>query len=87
MVEQVLGNITYTTDYDAISDAELIIEAATESIPLKKKIFGMIEERVSPEAIVASNTSSIPAAVIFADMKHPERTTVTHFFAPAWYNP
>ena len=47
MVEQVLGNITYTTDYDAISDAELIIEAATESIPLKKKIFGMIEERVS----------------------------------------
>lgn len=87
MVDKVLGGIVYTTDYDAISDADLIIEAATESIPLKKKIFAMIEERVSPEVIIASNTSSIPAEVIFADMKHPGRTTVTHFFAPAWYNP
>ena len=87
MVDKVLGDIVYTTDYDAIADADLIIEAATENVPLKKKIFGMIEERVSPEAIIASNTSSIPAEIIFADMKYPGRTTVTHFFAPAWYNP
>lgn len=87
MVDTVLSNIVYTTDYDAMADADLIIEAATENIPLKKKIFAMIEERVSPQAIITSNTSSIPAEVIFADMKHPERTTVTHFFAPAWYNP
>lgn len=87
IVDQVLGNITYTTDYDALADADLVIEAATENIPLKQKIFSLLEERVSPETIIASNTSSIPAEVIFAGMKHPGRTTVTHFFAPAWYNP
>lgn len=87
MVDKVLSNIVYSTSYDAIADADLVIEAATENIPLKKKIFGMIEEQVSPETIITSNTSSIPAEVCFADMKHPGRTTVTHFFAPAWYNP
>jgi enoyl-CoA hydratase / 3-hydroxyacyl-CoA dehydrogenase len=85
--EKVLANIIFSTDYDAIKTADLVIEAATESIPLKKKIFGMIEDRVSEGTIIASNTSSIPAEIIFADMKHPERTTVTHFFAPAWRNP
>ncbi len=87
MAERVLGNIAATTDYNAIAGADLVIEAATEDIGLKKKIFGMIEERVSPETVITSNTSSIPAEVIFADMKHPDRTTVTHFFAPAWRNP
>lgn len=85
--DKVLANIVYTTDYDAISDADLVIEAATESIPLKKKIFAMVEERVSDETIITSNTSSIPAEIIFADMRRPERTTITHFFAPAWRNP
>lgn len=87
MADKVLANIFYTTNYDDIADADLIIEAATESIPLKKKIFGMIEDRVAADAIITSNTSSIPAGIIFADMKHPERTTITHFFAPAWRNP
>ena len=85
--EKILANIIFSTDYDAIKTADLVIEAATESIPLKKKIFGMIEDLVAPTTIIASNTSSIPAEIIFADMKHPERTTVTHFFAPAWRNP
>jgi len=80
----VLENITYTTDYAAIKDCELVIEAATEDIPLKQKIFASVEEIVSPGAIVTSNTSSIPADRLFSRMKHPERTTVTHFFAPAW---
>ena len=87
MAERVLSGIVYTQDYNAISTADLVIEAATESIPLKKKIFALIEERVTPSTIIVSNTSSIPAEIIFADMKHPERTTVTHFFAPAWRNP
>lgn len=85
--DKVLANIVYSTNYDDIADAELVIEAATESIPLKKKIFSLIEERVAGDAIITSNTSSIPAEIIFAEMKHPERTTVTHFFAPAWRNP
>ena len=84
MAAAVIENITYTTDYAAIKECELVIEAATEDIPLKQKIFASIEEIVSPEAIITSNTSSIPADRLFSNMKHPERTTVTHFFAPAW---
>ncbi len=82
--KKVLENITYTTDYGAIKECDLVIEAATENIPLKQKIFAQIERVVSPDTIITSNTSSIPADRIFSAMKRPERATVTHFFAPAW---
>lgn len=80
----VLENIVYTMDYGQIKNCGLVIEAATESIPLKRKIFDTIEQTVSSDAIITSNTSSIPADRLFSGMKHPERTSVTHFFAPAW---
>ncbi|GAB4264414.1 MAG: 3-hydroxyacyl-CoA dehydrogenase/enoyl-CoA hydratase family protein [Thermoleophilia bacterium] len=84
---KVLEGIVTTSDYDALADADLVIEAATEDVPLKKKIFAMVEERVRPEAIVCSNTSSIPASWLFDEMRLPGRTAITHFFAPAWRNP
>jgi len=77
-------NIVYTTDYEQIKNCKLVIEAATEDIPLKQKIFGMVEEIVSDKTIITSNTSSIPADRIFAKMANPGRTSITHFFAPAW---
>jgi 3-hydroxyacyl-CoA dehydrogenase/enoyl-CoA hydratase/carnithine racemase len=82
--EAVLGNIVYTTDYNQLSKCGLVIEAATENLELKKKIFSQIEEVVSEETILTSNTSSIPADQIFNHLKCPQRTTITHFFAPAW---
>ncbi|MEW5725908.1 MAG: 3-hydroxyacyl-CoA dehydrogenase family protein, partial [Thermodesulfobacteriota bacterium] len=82
--EAVLGNINYTLNYQDLAGCTLVIEAATENLPLKKKIFSQVEEIVGPEAILTSNTSSIPAARIFSHLKNPGRTTVTHFFAPAW---
>jgi len=80
----ILGDITYTMDYGRIKGCDLVIEAATESIPLKKKIFQDVEALVGEETIITSNTSSIPADRIFANMRRPERSTITHFFAPAW---
>jgi enoyl-CoA hydratase/3-hydroxyacyl-CoA dehydrogenase len=80
----VLENIIYTMDYDQLKNCDLVIEAATESIALKQKIFESVEKTVSEETIITSNTSSIPADRIFSKMKKPERTTITHFFAPAW---
>jgi enoyl-CoA hydratase/3-hydroxyacyl-CoA dehydrogenase len=77
-------NIVYTTDYEQIKNCQLVIEAATESIPLKQKIFETVENIVSDDTIITSNTSSIPADRIFCQMKKPERTSITHFFAPAW---
>lgn len=82
--EAVLGNIVYTTDYERIKNCGLVIEAATENLEIKKKIFSSLETLMGPEAILTSNTSSIPADQIFSHLEHPERTTVTHFFAPAW---
>jgi len=77
-------NIVYTTDYRQIKNCQLVIEAATEAIPLKQKIFETVENIVSDNTIITSNTSSIPADRIFQNMKKPERTSITHFFAPAW---
>ena len=82
--DAVSKNIVYTTDYDQIKNCKLVIEAATEDIPLKQKIFDMVEKIVSQDTIITSNTSSIPADRLFLKMNHPHRTTVTHFFAPAW---
>jgi enoyl-CoA hydratase/3-hydroxyacyl-CoA dehydrogenase len=82
--KEVLENIIYTMDYDQIKNCDLVIEAATESIALKQKIFDSVEKTVSEDTIITSNTSSIPADRIFSKMKKPERTTITHFFAPAW---
>jgi enoyl-CoA hydratase/3-hydroxyacyl-CoA dehydrogenase len=80
----VLENIIYTQDYNQIRNCDLVIEAATERIPIKQQIFEKVESLVRPEAIITSNTSSIPADRIFNKMKRPQRTTITHFFAPAW---
>lgn len=82
--EAVLKNIVYTTDYSQLAGCGLVIEAATENLDLKRKIFTGLEEIVDDNAILTSNTSGIPADQIFSSLKHPERNTITHFFAPAW---
>ncbi|MCX7247212.1 MAG: 3-hydroxyacyl-CoA dehydrogenase/enoyl-CoA hydratase family protein [Burkholderiales bacterium] len=80
-------NVHGSTDYDAIKACDWVIEAATENIKLKRRIFAEIEARVASDAVITSNTSSLPAERIFSELQHKERATVTHFFAPAWRNP
>lgn len=82
----VLKGIAGTTDYDALADCDWVIEAATENLPLKQRIMSEVEARVAADAIITSNSSSLPPARIFGAMSHPERATITHFFAPAWRN-
>lgn len=83
----VVANIAGTTDYAQLADCDWVIEAATENMALKRRIFAQVESVVRPNALITSNTSSLPAARIFAELKHKSRATVTHFFAPAWRNP
>lgn len=83
----VTANIVGTTDYAALADCDWVIEAATENLALKRRIFAEVERVVSMGTLITSNTSSLPAARIFSELKHPSRATVTHFFAPAWRNP
>jgi enoyl-CoA hydratase/3-hydroxyacyl-CoA dehydrogenase len=82
-----LDGVSGSTDYAALEGCDWVIEAATEDLALKRRIFADVEARVAPDAAITSNTSSLPAARLFADLKHPGRATVTHFFAPAWRNP
>ncbi|MHB8874607.1 MAG: 3-hydroxyacyl-CoA dehydrogenase/enoyl-CoA hydratase family protein [Myxococcaceae bacterium] len=76
-----------TLDYSAIAGCDWVLEAATENLELKRKIFAQIEAVVRPDALITSNTSSLPASRLFSGLAHPGRATVTHFFAPAHRNP
>lgn len=83
----VTANIVGSMDYAALADCDWVIEAATENLDLKRRIFAQVEGVVSPHALITSNTSSLPAGLIFSELSQPLRATVTHFFAPAWRNP
>ena len=80
-------NVVTSTDYAALADCDWVLEAATENLALKKEIFSRVESLIRPEALITSNTSSLPADRLFSHLAHPERATVTHFFAPAFKNP
>jgi enoyl-CoA hydratase/3-hydroxyacyl-CoA dehydrogenase len=84
--KRVTNNLYTTLDYEKIRDSDWVIEAATENLELKRRIFSRVESVVSSEALITSNTSSLPAKHIFSELHHKGRATVTHFFAPAWRN-
>ena len=80
-------NLSVSVDYDDLDGCDWVIEAATENLELKKQIFARVEAITGEHCMITSNTSSIPANLLFSHLRHPERTTVTHFFAPAFRNP
>ncbi len=81
------AGLTPTTDYAALAGCDWVIEAATEDLAVKRRIFSAVEAVVGPSTYLSSNTSSLPASRLFGHLAHPERATVTHFFAPAFQNP
>lgn len=80
--KQLLGLIHSVENYEGLSSCDLVIEAALESLTLKREIFSKLEEAVSEETILASNTSSLPIREISQGMKNPERVLGLHFFSP-----
>jgi 3-hydroxybutyryl-CoA dehydrogenase len=80
--ESALKNITTVTAFEKLR-VDLAIEAVVESLELKKKIFLQLEEINPPEAILVSNTSSIPITQIGSVLKYPGRFAGLHFFNPA----
>ncbi|MDS1268855.1 3-hydroxyacyl-CoA dehydrogenase NAD-binding domain-containing protein [Lipingzhangella sp. LS1_29] len=67
---------------DAFADADFVIEAVFEKMSIKKQVFAEVEAVVSPEAVLATNTSSLSVTEMAADLKHPERVVGFHFFNP-----
>ncbi len=81
--EETLGNITtYTSMEEGVKGAELVIEAATERLDLKLKIFAELDEICDSETILATNTSSISITKIAAATKRPEKVIGMHFMNP-----
>ncbi|MGI8618346.1 MAG: 3-hydroxybutyryl-CoA dehydrogenase [Gemmatimonadaceae bacterium] len=79
---EILGRIKAETDTGAARDAGLVIEAATENAELKYKIFQGLETEAAPEAILASNTSSISITEIARRTSRPEKVIGMHFMNP-----
>ncbi|HJL20327.1 MAG TPA: 3-hydroxybutyryl-CoA dehydrogenase [Sandaracinaceae bacterium LLY-WYZ-13_1] len=78
----ILKRITPTGDYGALSSAQIVVEAATEQLALKRKIFRLADEAIADDAILASNTSSISITKLAAESERPERVVGMHFMNP-----
>jgi 3-hydroxybutyryl-CoA dehydrogenase len=77
-----LGRIKAAEKYDALGDCDLVIETATEKEEVKRKIFGDVCASLKPEAILASNTSSISITRLASSTDRPERFIGIHFMNP-----
>lgn len=81
--DDILGRISFSTDISEQADRDLVIEAATENESLKAELFAELDRTlVKPEAILASNTSSIPITRLAAVTSRPQRVVGLHFFNP-----
>ncbi|SPF77901.1 3-hydroxyacyl-CoA dehydrogenase NAD-binding domain-containing protein [Pseudoprimorskyibacter insulae] len=80
--EQILSLITATTDYAALADADLIIEAVFEDPKVKAEVTAAVEAVIPEDCIFASNTSTLPISMLAKASKRPEQFIGIHFFSP-----
>jgi 3-hydroxybutyryl-CoA dehydrogenase len=79
----VLGRFTFTTEISSFAGCGLIIEAIVEKLDIKKAVFAEVEQVVSDDCVLASNTSSLSITSIAAACRIPSRVMGLHFFNPA----
>jgi 3-hydroxybutyryl-CoA dehydrogenase len=80
---ELLGRISFTTTMKDLHEADFVVEAVVESLETKKAIFAELEGIVAPDAILATNTSSLSVTEISTANAHPGRVIGVHFFNPA----
>lgn len=78
----ILGRITGTTSLDSAADVDLVVEAIVENLEVKKDLFAKLDAICRPEAILASNTSSLPITQLAAVTKRADRFIGMHFMNP-----
>jgi len=81
--EAIFDAITLTTTMTDVKECDLVVEAVVEQIALKRAVFAELDAVVSPEAILATNTSSLSVTEISAATSRPDRVIGLHFFNPA----
>ncbi|WP_460887925.1 3-hydroxyacyl-CoA dehydrogenase NAD-binding domain-containing protein [Promicromonospora xylanilytica] len=79
---RIVASVSGTTDIGEFASCDFVIEAVTEVMGLKKKVFAELEGIIDPEAILATNTSALSVTEMAADLTHPERVVGIHFFNP-----
>lgn len=80
--DEVLGRITPTADYADLEGCDLVVEAVFESVDLKKSVFGELEPIVKSDALLGSNTSTLPITKLAEGVTRPEDFIGIHFFSP-----
>ena len=80
---ELVGRVTFTTDMAAVEECQLVIEAVVEQLPVKQDVIRRVSEIVSPDAIIATNTSSLSVTQISTAAPRPGRVVGMHFFNPA----
>lgn len=80
---EIQGRIVRSTQIDLFEGCDLVVEAVVENLDVKHSVFNQIENIVSSDCIVASNTSSLSITSLAAGCNHPERVVGLHFFNPA----
>ncbi|TYB37403.1 3-hydroxyacyl-CoA dehydrogenase [Micromonospora sp. AP08] len=76
------GLVSGSVDKSVFADADFVIEAVFEDLGVKKQVWAELEKIVKPEAVLATNTSSLSITEMAADLEHPERVVGFHFFNP-----
>ncbi|GII20480.1 3-hydroxyacyl-CoA dehydrogenase NAD-binding domain-containing protein [Planosporangium mesophilum] len=79
---KIKGLVSGSVDKGAFADADFVIEAVFEDLGVKKQVWAELEKIVKPEAVLATNTSSLSVTAMAADLEHPERVVGFHFFNP-----
>src|SRR5256712_3679152 len=82
-VEKRMGLIQRTTDFNALADADLVVEAVFEEMPIKKDVFARLDKVAKASAVLATNTSTLDVDEIAAATRRPESVVGMHFFSPA----
>jgi 3-hydroxybutyryl-CoA dehydrogenase len=86
--ERAVDRVRPTADLaEAVGDADFVVEAISEDLPLKQKLFAEIESHVRPDAILASNTSVIPITSIMQGLRERSRALGTHWWNPPYLVP
>jgi 3-hydroxyacyl-CoA dehydrogenase len=82
-VENRMGLITGAIDFKAAADADMVVEAVFEEMPVKKEVFAKLDAICKADAVLATNTSTLDVDEIASATKRPESVIGTHFFSPA----
>jgi enoyl-CoA hydratase/3-hydroxyacyl-CoA dehydrogenase len=85
--EAIARAVSFTGDYEQLRAANLVVEAATENVEIKRRIFARLEEVCGASTVLASNSSHLPPEQIFQELAYPGRALVIHYFFPAERNP